>query len=540
MEESIDYDGRPVLPLDHVSFEEQVKSVAMECLPTISIKVEKQHLALLEKQLLPAITRIIDVDADKLKDTFPWDEFLQEAREKEEDHINTRPSSLARSNAEDISSLTGAVREGFTGLTGAVRSNKEDISSLTSVVREGFSSLTGAVRSNKEDISSLTSVVRSNKEDISSLTGAVRSNKEDINSLTGSHRKLSTDVENIKQQLSLSVRKSLDPRQLFESPQARGVPYLFSTPVVADRFERERESPGREPPMQQQVPPYQIHSPTFLQGVFDDRQAEDDENVVIMRCRKEILDSDTFQFPRAIVFSEDVVDHCSQLLSNYLLSGPAANPIGTAVWTTGSCRAAIIFQMDERDNDFDLDQALEFANPGMIALGLAEQYCITITLGDIYIEIGVMFGSVSAAEQMMTALLFAAAGIPNATMIQIDGPSPEFSEHVCCENQAFRHFMTKYPHDNATTLKFLRINFIEKQSTLLVRSYNPLIFDKCSFQNNGTDFAQADVLVRHGAWFELFSYFLLKTELILSFMIVSTTLDARQADQSESMLSQSH
>lgn len=267
------------------------------------------------------------------------------------------------------------------------------------------------------------------------------------------------------------------------------------------------KSPDRESPMQQQqqqIRRYQSHPSAFLQKVFDLREGVSQRfqaihNGLPMSCRNEILDSDTFQFPRAIVFSElEFVDHGPQLLSDNLLLGPAAeHPIGTAVVTTDLCRAAIILYADERYNDFDFEQVQATANPGMPALGLYRQNLVTITLGEKDVEIGVMFLSASAAEQMMTALLVAAAGIPDATMIQINGPSPEFAEGLSCCRLTMNDFMMAYPADNTTTLQFVLVDFIEEQSTPLALSYNPLILDKCSFKNNGLDFAQADVLVRH-------------------------------------------
>ena len=282
-----------------------------------------------------------------------------------------------------------------------------------------------------------------------------------------------------------------------------------SSPDIAanlgDRFEM--KSPDRESPMQQQqqqIRRYQSHPSAFLQKVFDLREGVSQRfqaihNGLPMSCRNEILDSDTFQFPRAIVFSElEFVDHGPQLLSDNLLLGPAAeHPIGTAVVTTDLCRAAIILYADERYNDFDFEQVQATANPGMPALGLYRQNLVTITLGEKYVEIGVMFLSASAAEQMMTALLVAAAGIPDATMIQINGPSPEFAEGLSCCRLTMNDFMMAYPADNTTTLQFVLVDFIEEQSTPLALSYNPLILDKCSFKKNGLDFAQADVLVRH-------------------------------------------
>ncbi|OEU11594.1 hypothetical protein FRACYDRAFT_263260 [Fragilariopsis cylindrus CCMP1102] len=279
-----------------------------------------------------------------------------------------------------------------------------------------------------------------------------------------------------------------------------------SSPDIAanlgDRFEM--KSPDRESPMQQQqqqIRRYQSHPSAFLQKVFDRREGVSQQfqaihNGLPMSCRNEILDSDTFQFPRAIVFSElEFEDHGPQLLSDNLLLGPdAEHPIGTAVVTTDSCRAAIILYADERYNDFDSEQVQDTANPGMPALGLYRQNLVTITLGEKYVEIGVMFSSASAAEQMMTALLVAAAGIPDATMIQINGPGSEYAEGLSCCRRTMYKFLMAYPADNTTTLQFVLVDFIEEQSTPLALSYNPLILDKCSFKNNGVDFAQADVL----------------------------------------------
>ena len=310
-------------------------------------------------------------------------------------------------------------------------------------------------------------------------------------------------TQNQVKQVVQSLTTQKKPRSSSFSNCSSSSPHIAT--ILADRFEM--ESPDRESTMQQQqIRRYRIHPSAFLQDVFDRREGvakrfQAIQNEVPMHCRNEILDSDTFQFPRAIVFSEqDVVDHGSQLLSENLLLGPAAeHPIGTAVVTTDLCRAAIIFHADERynDDDFDFEQVDATANPGMPALGLAKQYFVTITLGEKDVEIGVMFLSASAAEQMMTALLVAATGIPDATMIQINGPSTEFAEGLSCCRLALNDFMVAYPADNTTTLQFLLVDFIEAHSTPLALSYNPLILDRCSFKNNGVDFAQADVLVRH-------------------------------------------
>lgn len=114
------------------------------------------------------------------------------------------------------------------------------------------------------------------------------------------------------------------------------------------------KSPDRESPMQQQqqqIRRYQSHPSAFLQKVFDLREGVSQRfqaihNGLPMSCRNEILDSDTFQFPRAIVFSElEFVDHGPQLLSDNLLLGPAAeHPIGTAVVTT-TCAVLLLFYM---------------------------------------------------------------------------------------------------------------------------------------------------------------------------------------------------
>jgi len=187
------YDGRPVLPVDHVAFVEEVRNVATECLPLISNK----------GQLLPAIKAKIDVDAVKLQETFPLDEFFREAQGME-NGTDTELRSAVRGNTEGISGLISVARSN----RGDINAYREDIRCLTVAVRgvndtveTMLATQRGMLRAQQEHGSTL-------REHGSTLREQISEVRSDVQVLTGSHHKLSTEVQNIKEHLSLSARKS--------------------------------------------------------------------------------------------------------------------------------------------------------------------------------------------------------------------------------------------------------------------------------------------------------------------------------------------
>jgi len=267
-----------------------------------------------------------------------------------------------------------------------------------------------------------------------------------------------------------------------------------------DQFTNEVESPGREQCLSRKV------GPKFIEERYQSLQGDAERlcNIGIknpMRCRDEI--GQDFPFPCAhLSLPEHSEEHFGKLLLDHLLQGHDAKcQIGCSVLTTDRCLAAIMIEYDERDDNWDYDQADSNANPLMPALCLTKQYITTITFED---EDGnkenvliVVYFREGAAANMMAAAIRAVTGVPNARTVKIEGEDTEFAHCLSCNRIAWSESLQAYPPDTLTTLQFKLIDFPEEQSTPLVLSCARLMFENCSFKNSGTDFPQADVLYRY-------------------------------------------
>lgn len=206
---SVDYNGRPSLPVDHPDHDDVLKKVAVSRLPSMDILHEEAYnVVKLAADLRSAVASKIDVDAGKLKE-FDFTGLIVSAKHAAAVRLHEEPQKPASSDNAVVLALAASqqalatsqqeANENISSLAASQRQTNDNVSGLVTSV----SALAGSVATLNGNVRQLESTVAVHDTEIAGL-------KTRMDELTTSTQKSWGEMKQLRHQQAASVeRKSL-------------------------------------------------------------------------------------------------------------------------------------------------------------------------------------------------------------------------------------------------------------------------------------------------------------------------------------------